>query len=235
MFLAQSKSRCLAKEKRAGELPAFDAEDIQYEAIITDADRHLKIPGITEREDLERMHEPNKTKVIIDLLRNDKQEVFDYLYEHERPRIIRLAIKNSGNNVRGEDLFQDVLLIVYEKIKTTNLQIECAFSTYLYSVARLLWMNELRKKHSQVKLVESYEHLKIDLILQDDLPLPEQYEALHEAIQKLGEACRKLLLYFYFYRYPWDEISKLLGYSSAASARNQKYQCLERIREQVVK
>jgi hypothetical protein len=36
---------------------------------------------------------------------------------------------------------------------------------------------------------------------------------------------------YYYKNQSWDEIASSLGYASAASARNQKYKCLERIRK----
>jgi hypothetical protein len=49
----------------------------------------------------------------------------------------------------------------------------------------------------------------------------------------LGDPCKELLECFYYKNLSWSEIASRLGYSSAASARNQKYKCLERIRKAV--
>ena len=56
---------------------------------------------------------------------------------------------------------------------------------------------------------------------------------LNNAIEKLGYPCKKLLECFYYKRMSWNEIAFALGYKSAASAKNQKYKYLERIRSAV--
>jgi len=49
----------------------------------------------------------------------------------------------------------------------------------------------------------------------------------------MGDQCRQLLECFYYKKMSWDEIANALGYKNAASAKNQKYKYLERIRSTV--
>jgi len=50
-------------------------------------------------------------------------------------------------------------------------------------------------------------------------------------IEKLGGKCKELLYHFYYLNRDWKTITEELGYISEASARNQKYKCLEKIRK----
>ena len=62
---------------------------------------------------------------------------------------------------------------------------------------------------------------------------PDIFDTVRTAINTLGDPCKQLLECFYYKNMNWDEISSTLGYASAASARNQKYKILERIRTKV--
>jgi len=60
--------------------------------------------------------------------------------------------------------------------------------------------------------------------------VPDIFERVNKAIETLGGPCKQLLESFYYQKLSWGEIASLIGYSTPASARNQKYKCLERIR-----
>lgn len=62
---------------------------------------------------------------------------------------------------------------------------------------------------------------------------PDIFDTVRTTIETLGDPCKQLLECFYYKNMNWDEIASKLGYSNAASARNQKYKCLERIRKTV--
>jgi len=59
----------------------------------------------------------------------------------------------------------------------------------------------------------------------------DMFELVSKAIESLGDPCKQLLELYYFENHSWETIAYLMKYSSAASARNQKYKCLERIRK----
>jgi DNA-directed RNA polymerase specialized sigma subunit len=63
---------------------------------------------------------------------------------------------------------------------------------------------------------------------------PILYDLVIEEFEHLGDTCKRLLQLFYFEHKSWDLITEIMGYSTAASARNQKYKCDEKIRKNLV-
>jgi RNA polymerase sigma factor (sigma-70 family) len=53
----------------------------------------------------------------------------------------------------------------------------------------------------------------------------EQAALVSEALGKIGEQCRKLLLLFYWEELSMDEIAAQLGFANADTAKAKKYQC----------
>ena len=55
-----------------------------------------------------------------------------------------------------------------------------------------------------------------------------------KAFKQLNENCRKILTLYYYERFSMKQISTRLGIGSA-SARNQKYRCMEQLRSLTLK
>lgn len=184
-----------------------------------------------KKKDLSKKFKENKK--IIKAIELNEQSVYDYLYEYELPKITRLVVKNSGNIESAEDIFQEALLIIYEKIFQNDLKLMCSFSTYLYSISRILWLEKLRSKDKNIVLIDSYDFVEIKLTEIENDDLPDEYERVCKVIEQLGKSCQELLEYFYFQKKNWNEIADLLGYSNAGSAKNQKYKCIEKIKSEL--
>ncbi|MEI6140099.1 MAG: sigma-70 family RNA polymerase sigma factor [Mariniphaga sp.] len=181
----------------------------------------------------ERLTKEKNEKIINGIL-SGSQMVFNELYENEFPKVVRLITKNSGSVDLAKDIFQDGLIILIEKVNRMELDLMCSVVTYLYSICRLLWLEQLRKRKKNISLDDSYSHSESDLtIIVHDTESPDIYEAVNNEIEKLGKPCRQLLEGYYYRNMSWDEIASELGYKNAASARNQKYKYLEKIRSTI--
>lgn len=191
----------------------------------------FKRSDLTKSEKRTRILKENQ-KIINGIL-SGNQKVFNDLYENEFPSVVKLIINNSGSVDIAKDVFQDALVILMEKVYTNKLDLTCTVSTYLYSVCRYLWMDQLRHKKREVPLNDSYDYIKVDISIAGFNNSPDNYANVNTAIEALGEPCKQLLESYYYKNMSWTEIASSLGYTSAASARNQKYKCLERIRSKV--
>lgn len=171
--------------------------------------------------------------IIINGIFSGDQNVFNELYEDEFPKVVKLIINNSGSVDVAKDVFQDALVILIEKVYTKKLDLTCTVSTYLYSICRFLWMDQLRQSKREVPLKDEYSYNNAEITVVGFENTPDIYEHVNIAIETLGEPCKELLECFYYKNLSWAEIASKLGYANAASARNQKYKCLERIRKTV--
>ena len=188
-------------------------------------------PLFLEPAERKRITKEENNRITNGILSGDLK-VINNLYEEEFPIILKLIIQNSGNLDSAKDIFQEGLIIFIEKAYRKQLDLTCSIRTYLYSICRILWVSELRKREKQFSLSDDdHCHLQCDITVSGNDDLPDLYEIVSVAINSLGDPCQKLIESFYYKNLSWDEIAKSLGYSSASSARNQKYKCLERIRK----
>ena len=184
--------------------------------------------------DIERKTKDKNEKIINGILSGD-QQVFNDLYEYEFPKVVRLITLNSGNVDSAKDIFQDGLITFMEKLYKNEIDLTCSVSTYLYSICRNLWMEQLRKDKMSESFNDYYNYLEFDFPIHGNETTPDLYEDVNKVIDSMGNPCKQLLECYYYKKLSWEKIAQMLDYSNAASARNQKYKCLERIRNSINK
>lgn len=213
------------QEKENERLRRVHEETFDYSEI------YFRLGRLTEDEKRERTLEENET--IIQGIRSGDQLVFNRLYEYEFPGVVKLVLDNSGNIDSAKDIFQHGITILWEQARFNSLDLTCSISTYLYSICRILWLEQLRKNKRQAVIADVFTNAHEEITFPGLDDTPDVYESVSSAIQTLGDPCKQLLESFYYQNLSWDEIAGTLGYANAASARNQKYKCLERIRKLV--
>ena len=165
---------------------------------------------------------------IIGLLRTDKTDkALAALYRHF-PMVHKLIRSKGGTTQDAEDVFLEALIILCRKVADTNFLLTSQLSTYLFSVCRFLWKDQLKKrKHFTVTDFDTglnaAEEENLDRLLEEETKIVLAEKVLAE----LGERCRELLLLFYKTGLALRDIAARMGYSSENTAKNQKYKCLE--------
>lgn len=148
------------------------------------------------------------------------------------PVIKKLVLKNNGTKQDAEDVYQEALIIFIKKVQSQNFVLSSSLNTYLYSVCRFLWNDQLKKKNKsiEVDIEKNQKYLKEEEFEND--PQGEVYNKLAEkAFNLLGDKCKQLLQLFYFNKIGLKQIAITLKFSSEKIAKNQKYRCLEKAKE----
>lgn len=137
------------------------------------------------------------------------------------PPIRSMVKSNSGSREDAEDLFQEVLLVVMDKLVQPGFELTASLKTYLYAIALNLWRKELRRRGKPLPDAEA-ETEADPQVEENKLILAEK------AIAQLGEKCRQLLVMFYYHRWSFRKIAQKLEFRNDKVAKNQKYRCLEK-------
>ena len=156
--------------------------------------------------------------------RNDKALVM--LYKN-LPVIKKMIVANGGNSEDAEDIFQEALVVVCMNVKKPDFRLTSKLSTYLYSICRFMWKDELKKRN---KIIFSYTDTIKDTIDENALTAiqwEEQLKVAETVVKSLGDRCKELLELFYSGKMKLKEIAQKMGYSSENTAKNQKYKCIE--------
>lgn len=168
---------------------------------------------------------------IIAEIRNNNEAALAVLYRTHYPMVRNLILTNSGTEPEAKDIYQETIIAFYEKVKRSDFSLTCLIKTYLYAVARRLWLKQLALKKRSVAHIDELESVPgIDGDMDDGRDSAEAFEAMETALNGLGEPCRTLLEEFYIKGATMDALRDRFGYSSNDSAKNQKYKCLQRLK-----
>jgi RNA polymerase sigma factor (sigma-70 family) len=178
---------------------------------------------------------------IIDLIKENNEGVLKTLYQTNFPKIEAFVLKNSGTKEHAKDIFQEAFIIVWKNVKTDKFipQDNHTLNGYLYTISKNKWMDFLRSKHHKKTVVSSkLNHFEIsDKEIQekhDDILKENRLDGIMLAFKNLGLPCKSLLTKFYFEKKSMNTIAKELQLD-AASTRNKKYRCMQKLRELALK
>ncbi len=165
-------------------------------------------------------------------IRNNNERALDALYKMHYPMIVHFIINNNGTEQEAKDIYQEAIIVLYEKIKEDRFELQCKIKTYLYSVCRRLWLKRLTEKSKFAgNMIEVENFVEMD----DEMPQIEErelkYKQMAEALVRLGEPCKTLIEDFYIHTHSISMITEKFGYTNADNAKNQKYKCLMRLKK----
>lgn len=171
---------------------------------------------------------------ILQGLASQDEEALESLYDDYFPMISRMVTDNHGSTDDARDLFQEGLIVLYEKARDPEFVLACKLKTYLYAVCRHLWLKQLHQRQKQF-LVSANGTEDIPGNLEEDLETHREKEGrfriMGEALEKLGQPCRSLLEHFYVQQLSMQEIAEKFGYTNPENAKTQKYKCLSRLKK----
>ena len=143
-----------------------------------------------------------------------------------------MILNNNGSIDDARDIFQEAMLVLYEKAKSGNFELSCQIRTYIYSVSRRLWLKRLQQMNrfpAEAGSMEDSVPVEEDLEQQEQKNL--EFVVMEKAMMGLGEPCRSLLEAFYLQKKNMAEIAGNFGYTNADNAKTQKYKCLSRLKK----
>jgi RNA polymerase sigma factor (sigma-70 family) len=160
----------------------------------------------------------------------DESALADLFAAHRRP-ITALVMRNNGTRDDADDVLQDALIILWERVRAGRYEHTAAIGTFLYATARNLWLRRLAHARR-----ETPSDLQSDVTAADDptpletLEVAEDVAAVHAALDAIGDPCRTLLLLYYWEDASMEEIARRMGFANAATAKSKKYQCKEQLK-----
>lgn len=176
-----------------------------------------QVQPVTEDEILRHLH-------------NGDEEALRQVYRQHYQMVVHLVMNNGGSLQEAKDVYQETIIVFYEKVKEDAFELNCKIKTFIYSVSRRLWLKQLQRKNrftSNLSDTEEY----VEIPWEEAGQREEQYHAMHTALEALGEPCRSILKDFYMHNQSMEEITEKFGYTNADNAKNQKYKCLKRLKK----
>ncbi|WP_338875601.1 sigma-70 family RNA polymerase sigma factor [Spirosoma sp. SC4-14] len=169
-------------------------------------------------------------------LADGSDEVLNQLYRRYFPMILHFITTNSGSEDDAKDIYQEAIVVLYEKVRGGSLELYCQLKTYIYSVSRRLWLKQLAQRNRymvrdiETPAGEDFAGQQVDDDFIDHEERDRQFNLMADSLARLGEPCRTLLEDFYIQHLSMQEITEKFGYTNADNAKTQKYKCLMRLK-----
>ncbi len=175
--------------------------------------------------------ENNERTLLHGLARNDRKAV-ETIYKENYTTVQSLIINNNGTADDAKDIFQEAMIVLYEKARSGTFELSCQIKTYVYSVSRRLWLKRLQQANRYNADIGNADGV---VPVEEDIDEHEkrdaEFDMMEKAIQGLGEPCKSLLEAFYLRKMNMQEIATSFGYTNAENAKTQKYKCLMRLKK----
>ena len=173
--------------------------------------------------------ESNERALLQGLARSEKKAI-EIIYRENYNMVQSLIINNSGSADDAKDIFQEAMIVLYEKVRSGTFELNCLIKTYVYSVSRRLWLKRLQQMNRYVPAMENLQDtVPVDEDVEENERIDSEFQAMEKAISSLGEPCKSLLEAYYLEKKSMQEIASFFGYTNAENAKNQKYKCLVRL------
>lgn len=162
-----------------------------------------------------------------------REALFMKLYQQAFPLVARYVAKMGGSFDEAKDIFQDALVLYYEKVEVSGLALKYSEKSYLFGIAKHLWVKRYK---------ENGNHISIDLEGSAFMSVIDLTDAAYKEVSKLklmnllertGQKCMQLLSAFYYEKLDMETLAGRFGFAGARSATAQKFKCLEKVKAMV--
>lgn len=168
--------------------------------------------------------------ILLNKLRQEDSESYKLLYKIYFSSIASYIKKNSGNTEDAEDIFQEAIVVLLNKVRQPDFILTSSLKTYIFSISQNLWLKKLRNDKICVTEISN----PILETLKDDDPRTQgdREETLTAWLKKITANCQQILKAIFFLHEPMDSLMVKMGWKNKHTATNQKYKCIEQVRKE---
>ena len=140
------------------------------------------------------------------------ESAFNKIVLKYQQKIYWHARRMTGNHLDADEVAQEVLIVLYNKLK--DFQFKSSLYTWIYKITSTRCINFLRKKNvrqyfsfedNETKVLKSKE----DLV--KDLEVKEKLDKLHEVLNKIPLKQREVFILRNFDELSYEEIAEITG------------------------
>jgi RNA polymerase sigma factor (sigma-70 family) len=162
-------------------------------------------------------------------------ETIKAIYRNHFDSLCWYVLNNNGSRQDAEDVFQEVVVAFIDLVQKDKFRGDSTVKTFLFSLNRFTWLNELKRRSRTLAREEKYEKgmAVVELDTSELIAEREGKTEVIKVVSELGETCKKILLLFYYENLSMKEILEMMHYENEQVVRNKKYKCLKQLEQMV--
>ena len=178
------------------------------------------------------MHELNNDFELTKSFLNGDESAFNRLAVKYHEKIYWHARRMTGNHLDADEIVQEVLIVLYNKLKT--FEFKSSLYTWIFTITNTRSINYLKKKNIRsffsLDDISNSKFEQNDMI--DDLESKQKVEKIEKALQKLPVKQREVFIMRNFDELSYEEISQITG-KNIGTLKANHFHALNKIKELV--
>ena len=178
------------------------------------------------------MHDLNNDFELIKSFINGDESAFNRLAVKYQERIYWHARRMTGNHLDADEIVQEVLMVLYNKLRT--FEFKSSLYTWIYTITNTRSINYLKQKSLRsffsLDEISNRQFEQNDVI--DDIESKQKVEKIEKALQKLPVKQREVFVMRNFDELSYEEISKITG-KRIGTLKANYFHALNKIKEMV--
>ena len=160
---------------------------------------------------------------------SELNDAIRYIYRQYSQATSSFIMQHGGSEQDADDIFQETVVAFIEVVQKGKYRMEASVKTFLNSIARNYWFNEIKKRDRSGLRDKQFEQSrdKNEADVSHHITEMERKRQLRDLVDQLGDSCRKVLLLFYYENLSMKEMVDHLPYDNEQVVRNKKYKCLQ--------
>lgn len=165
-------------------------------------------------------------------LAKGEDKSLEIIYSENFPVVLRMILQHNGSEDDAKDVFQEAIIVLYEKVQKNDFTLSSRLKTFLYSVCRHLWLKKVQRTYGLYSLSPELEEvIPATEELEEHYAKDQEFRIMEGAMGSIGQPCQTILEDYYLHKKSMQEIAEKFGYTNAENAKNQKYKCLMRLKK----
>ena len=178
------------------------------------------------------MHDLNNDFELIKSFIDGDESAFNRLAVKYQEKIYWHARRMTGNHLDADEIVQEVLMVLYNKLKT--FEFKSSLYTWIYTITNTRSINYLKKKSLRsffsLDEISNRKFEQKDVI--DDIESKQKIEKIESAMQKLPVKQREVFIMRNFDEMSYEEISQITG-KNVGTLKANYFHALNKIKELV--
>jgi len=146
-------------------------------------------------------------------------------YKEFFPMVNKLVFEKTDSYDNTKDIFQDCLLIVWEKYNRNELKLTSKLSTYIYGIAENKCREFMRRKERKYNrpLIDEFDtEEEVGYDKEQDVLI----KKLAKCVEKLPDTRKKIVMDYYYMKYDMKAIAEKHHFANSDSIKSQKYKAI---------
>jgi len=181
--------------------------------------------------------EPNSDLEMIKALQTSAEPLDNIYTKHKSYCINFMRKMNAVDEETLLDIYQDAIIVLYEKSQNIDFTLTCSIQKYLNSICRnqvLVRIGSKSKVINQDISDSEFDEDIVDWLNDNEVIEDNKFKSVTIAMTKLkelGGRCHEILKRFWYQNQTIEQIAYEMDYSNDDNVKNQKARCQKKLKE----